>query len=199
MRTILINATIFLTVVSNIFSQEKSIVEIVSEKGEHPMGRATVVEKRGDVGIAITAFHVIDNNPAISINNFKIKDRDGVIKKGAKFLKAKIDVDLALIEIPLTDGIEIAEIGELVENDILVFDINWNQHNPKLSLKQSKFFYYDYSPFSGESGGPVFSNGKLISVVSGGWFWIEKDVFETVNKRQTWPLRATRIPKDFLN
>jgi hypothetical protein len=180
------------------FSQEFSIVEIVSEAGEHPVGRATLVEKRGEKGVAVTALHVVLNNPAISSSNFKVKDRAGEVLKGAKLMKSDSLLDLALIEIPLTPQMLAVELGEVEDGDTLVFDIHWKSHKPKLSLSQSKFNYYDFSPFSGESGGPVFSKGKLVGVVCGGWFWLEQDVFSTINRRQTWPLRAPKIPKDFV-
>jgi S1-C subfamily serine protease len=181
----------------DVLSQDKSVIEILSES-DHPMGRGTVVEISGELAYAITAYHVVFDNPALTASNFKIRDREGTIKKGAKVLKGQKDIDLALIQIPTTDALTSVEIGEIgQETDAAVYDIDWTLRRPRLSLTQQKFYYFDFSPVQGESGGPVFVDGKLVGVVSGGWFWIEKDVFETVNKRQTWPLRAPKIPRDF--
>lgn len=198
MQTIRMILSLSIMLISSFcFSQEKSVIEILSDQ-DHPMGRATVVEKDGEAAYAITAYHVVYNNPALTTSNFKIRDRDGVIKKGATVLKGQKDIDLALIKIPVTDFIEPVELGEVDETDIVVYNINWDVHKPRLSLTQKQFYYFDFSPSQGESGGPVFSDGKLVGVVSGGWFWIERDVFDTINRRQTWPLRAPKIPKDFI-
>jgi len=177
-----------------LLGQERSVVEILSEQGDLPMGRATIVSEDGK---AITAYHVVIDNPQLKLGDIKIRDRDGTIRRGAKFVKGQKDNDLALIQIPVWDGMEPVEIGE-VEGEVMVFDIEWQQQKPKLSLEQRNHYYFDHRPYQGESGGPVFCNGKLCGVVSGGWFWIEQDLIGTLQRRQTWPLRAPKIPKDFL-
>jgi hypothetical protein len=177
------------------FSQEKSVVEILSQQGELPMGRATIVSKDGK---AITANHVLNNNPQLNTVNFKIKDRDGVVRSGARFIKGDIERDIALIQINTWENMEFVEVGKIEEEEIVLFDIEWKKHNLKLSLEQSKHYYFDFIATSGESGGGVFSNGKLVGIVSGGHFWLEQDIIGVIQKRRTWPLRVSRIPDDFV-
>jgi hypothetical protein len=178
------------------FSQEKSVVEILSQQGELPMGRATIVSKDGK---AITANHVLIDNSQLNLGNFKIKDRDGAVRSGARFIKGDIERDIALIQITSWEGMEFVEVGKLEEKDeVVLFDIEWKKHNLKLSLEQSKHYYFDFIATSGESGSGVFSNGKLVGIVSGGWFWIEQDIIGVIQKRRTYPLRVGRIPDDFV-
>jgi len=181
------------------FSQEKAVVEILTS-AEHPTGRATVFKVEQDVAYALTAYHVVYDNPAISFNGFKVRDRLGNVVSGAKVLRGQKDIDLAVIKFSAPENIVIAPVGEIgadaeADNlDISVYDIEWVLHKPRLSLVQNKFYYFDFSPAQGESGGPVFSEGKLIGVISGGWFWIEApSVFDAIQRRKTWPLRAGKV------
>jgi len=64
---------------------------------------------------------------------------------------------------------------------------SWNRQDYQFSLRQNHYDYYDYSPEQGESGGGIFIDGKLVGVVSGGWFWRDDE------PRKTWPLRSGRI------
>jgi S1-C subfamily serine protease len=104
-----------------LLGQERSVVEILSEQGDLPMGRATIVSEDGK---AITAYHVVIDNPQLKLGDFKIRDRDGTIRRGAKFVRGLKDNDLALIQLPVWDGMEPVEIGE-VEGEVVVFDIEW--------------------------------------------------------------------------
>jgi hypothetical protein len=56
-------------------------------------------------------------------------------------------------------------------------------------LRQSGYFYFDTTVVSGDSGCGVFSDGRLIGVVSGGCFWLEE------NPQETWPVRVGRLEK----
>jgi len=61
---------------------------------------------------------------------------------------------------------------------------------------KTRNMFLDVNLVPGDSGGPVFYNNKLTSVVSGGWFWIKEN-----NSSYTWPLRgASNITiKEFIN
>jgi hypothetical protein len=189
---------VFVLLAGQLSGQERAVVEILSLQGELPMGRATVIS--GD-GWAVTASHVVLNNPQLNTSNFKVRDRDGVVRGGGRLINAKQDIDVALIQLTPWEGMETVEVGELEgEGEVLLFDIEWKRHSPQLSLEQSRHLYFDFKPCSGESGGPVFFNGKLVGVVSGGWFWLERQsIVDVLQRRQTWPLRAPKIPKEFVN
>lgn len=198
--------SIFLSLVFFVaaYGQEKSSVLEILAENDHPTGRATVVDLDNDSAYAVTAYHVVFDNPALVTNtNFKVRYKhDNIVRKGGRVLKGIKDTDLALIKIPIAPEVvpvEVGEIDDFEENQVIYYDINWVEHRPRLSLRQTKFYYWDFAPFQGESGGPVFYNGKLVGIVNGGWIIVEQDTFEVLKRRrQVWPMRTSKVPREFL-
>jgi hypothetical protein len=196
----LLSVLFYIVLTAQAFSQECALIEIMYNDSQ-PLGRATLVEIKGNKGYAVTAYHVVKENPQLNSSNFKIRYRhDKVVLSGARVIDSKAikNLDIALIEVPLSPTCVPVEVGDISEEDIFLYDINWEVKKPRLSLVQSTHYYFDFTPYQGESGGPVFANGKLVGIVSGGWFWTEQDIFDTVQRRKTWPLRTPKITKDFL-
>jgi hypothetical protein len=57
--------------------------------------------------------------------------------------------------------------------------------------------YADQPLLPGDSGGPIFDgDGKLLGIISGGWFWWSHETMRTRNDqplRATWPARGSNI------
>jgi hypothetical protein len=170
-------------------SQEQSIVEVLEANG-HACGRAVIVrDLGGGLALAITANHVAevfsDSNP------FRVRYRDGRVGKDCSVIQALPDRDIAILKVWKPEGVPAVEMSDEIGVETYTFDRGWFRQSFPLSIRQRSFDYYDFCPQPGESGGGVFSDGRLVGVVAGGWFWLErKDIDEPA---KTWPLRAGRL------
>ena len=169
------------------FAQEQAIIQILDPTHTLAIGRGVIVSRGDDgVGVAITAAHVVVDAPA----TFKIRYRSGFVVKNCSVIRIDQVRDLAAIRVYIPEGIEPISIVEDIVGEGFVYDLDWNKKDIRLLLTQKNHTFYQFEPRPGESGGPIFSNdNKLIGVVSGGWFFLEKDE----KPHRTWPLRSGRL------
>lgn len=136
--------------------------------------------------VVVTAKHVIkggrdDASSRIPMIHFS-NDRK---VKATAIIREWDDRDLAIVRVDVPADIEpVAVAAELGEKHHY-----WNLEKARVDLRhsisQKRTHVFDAKPRPGESGGPVLSDGKLVGVVEGGWFWLEE-------KPYTWPLRIAR-------
>jgi hypothetical protein len=142
--------------------------------------------------IVATADHVIrvENTyylPKISFSNSAEAQVTEIIRKWP-------ERDLVILRVSVPDVIPPVEISGDTPDTAVALDFDGNERTFRYCITNNESNYFDYTPRTGESGGPVFSNGRLVGIVSGGNFWL-KD-----KPNHTWPLRAGRVDviKDYI-
>lgn len=173
----------------------------------NPIGRGTVVEAPagGAVGLGITAWHVLSrdvdgsgpieaaSDDAGDVQPFGVRFANGRQAKGCWCVRRDKSRDLALIQIWVPGDVPAVPVGwpdELGDGAAMVGRSGVVVALPSPSLVQSGCVFFDGRLVPGDSGGGVFMGGKLVGVVSGGWFWLES---EPGMGQVTWPVRAGRV------
>ena len=63
----------------------------------------------------------------------------------------------------------------------------WMEHRGRVSFSHKGYIYSDAIAVSGQSGGALVSDGKLLGIVSGGSMWL---TFDGTKSSVTWPARC---------
>lgn len=192
---------LFLVLPSVVFSQDyNSIVTITSNLPDkqnnailEAVGTGVVIGKKEDkgdgyLGYVATAYHVVQNGFNIRIKFFNgVESKDAVVLGDAAthILYAESDVAILLAWIPKeVKPVEIGEVLELSDELLLVGKPKvFREYKGKLLKRNKHKIYIDAEVSPGDSGGPIFKDDKLVGIISGGWFWLER----TDETLRTWP------------
>ncbi len=178
-----------------------SIVAITSpEENSVSFGSGVVIRKKEDsifggyIGYILTAEHVVSGNDTAGV--FYTNNKNSKFNKVVARDKLS---DIAVIRAWVPEDIEPIEIGQTPEHGEIIqcygFPLKIFKRRDLEYLRDiEKSSFFDGFVFPGDSGGPILRKGKLISVVSGGWFWVEKeDPFNDKVRRATWPPRGATL------
>ncbi len=162
---------------------QKSLVAVSVTVGNTVFtGRGVVIAPK----IVATAHHVIEDNghsylPEIGFSN-------GTKVRSTEIIKTWKERDLAIVRVSVPDEIPVIELSDDPEPaEAWSYDLSLNRKSYRYCITNDGSNYFDYTPRSGESGGPVFSGNRLVGIVSGGHIWLKE------KRNHTWPLRAGRI------
>jgi len=177
------------------FGQDASIVSVSCNLGT---GRGCVVEKvlqpdGSYLGKVLTAAHVVEpmqviynGKTAFVVPEFTIKFSNGKTSKALSVVELRKagEGDTALIACVVPADIDAVEYGDITEGETVVWHLQGGNVEAPIRVVEGKSLYCDLLLQPGDSGGPVSKDGKVVGVVSGGWFWIKG------SKSSTWPAKA---------
>lgn len=164
----------------------------------------------GYLGFCATANHVVDfarrNGEEIRVQYSNDK-RD--IASECSVVRRDRDLDVAVLWVWIPKNVEPARLatrrakpGDPVEFVGLggksSLDQGLRHFDGKASAPtKGDFIYADQALLPGDSGGPIFDRrGRLLGVISGGWFWWSHDKIKTDYDqplRATWPARGSNL------
>lgn len=192
--------------------EENAVLEIM--QGEHVIGRGVLVKSAGSESIGVTAYHVIFPSERMEIstvpgkttivaaplhvNYLKVKFRSGLITDKARFAYGDKNADWAVFRVEAPENAVAIEAGEVSKTaKFYTYDIHWKRHEMPFRhfVDNGLHVIFDRDAVTGESGGPVFSNGKVVAIVSGGWRWVDHQYVP--NRSVTYPLKAGIIKREF--
>ena len=180
-------------------SQELQTVKILAKAKPVPAGckpaddivcgqGVVVYVGEKQIGVALTARHVLINDSHdVDTNDFVIKYSDGRKSIHCRQIHEDAASDIAAFACWVPATVQPISVGdsETFESPFFVGQ-NGKRTAVSVSLLQSKQLFCDGFVRKGDSGSGLFDDGKLVGIVSGGWFWLERD------NKTTWPLRFGR-------
>lgn len=175
--------------------QDASIVSVSCNLGN---GRGCVVEKIQQpdgsyLGKVLTASHVVEPMQVVYNGHvtyvrpeFTVKFSNGETSKALSITdERKIgEGDIAFIVCKIPACIDAVELAEIKEGENVVWHLQSGNVESPIRVVEGKSFYCDLRLRPGDSGGPVSKGGRIVGVVSGGWFWVKGE------RAETWPARA---------
>lgn len=171
-------------------------------------GTTFVVKRLPGRTILATAGHVVCADDAMktihsSGYDYTVKRNDTLFVGKVKVLMVAADADIALTEGQFDVDVEVMEIDPAPVPaptrgytpprkyaSVLGYGGGrWTETTGRLSFLSGQYVYADCIAVPGQSGGPVVSDGKVVSVCSGGTAWYYDDL-EKKTGTFTWPLRS---------
>ncbi|MEM8678957.1 MAG: serine protease [Planctomycetota bacterium] len=160
--------------------------------------------KGGYEGYVLTAAHVFDFDR--ETRGIKVTYPNGRRSKDCKPRYLDKDNDLALLWVWVPEQTVPAEFAhdQATRGDALEFSgLGGGVKLTSLRNFQAvasdptddNMIYADVSLLPGDSGGPIFKDGKLVGIISGGWFWWDDQRRRSpeVTRQITWPARAANL------
>lgn len=171
-------------------------------------GTCFVVKRLPERTVLATAGHVVCSDDAMRTvhslgYDYTVKRNDTAFIGKVKVLYVAQDADIALVEGQFNVEVEVMEIDPdpvpVPKRDyipprkpasVLGYGAGkWLETSGYLSFVSGQYVRGDIVAVSGQSGGAVISDGKVVGVVSGGNEWIYDDPEKKIGQF-TWPLRA---------
>ncbi len=164
----------------------------------------------GYLGFCATANHVVEmarkEEKEIQIL-FPNTARD--IARDCSVVRQDKDVDIAVVWCWVPKDVPAAKLaskraqpGDAVEFVGLGGKLTLDQgmrhfHGTASAPTEPELIYADQTLLPGDSGGPIFNrHGRLLGVISGGWFWWSHERIEADSEyplRATWPARGSNL------
>jgi Trypsin-like peptidase domain len=161
--------------------EREAVVHVITDVGSSILtGRGVVVSPE----LVVTAEHVVKHQEQYYLP--LVRFSNGAEVRASELKLRWPDRDMLLLKVRVPSDIPSIAIDPEEPTEAWSFDLQFQKRQYKWCIANQGSNYFDYTPQSGESGGPVFSKRGLVGVVSGGWFWLEG------RKNCTWPLRAGR-------
>lgn len=210
---------VFLFLTAPVFAQPQSVFML---NGPHGQGSAVLVHKCTDradkagncVSLAATAMHVLKAQDGVTLVPGPVYTgvfQNGMVSHRINYAIGDDAIDLALVWLQSPESVPVAELADtekllpIVDDkfeskpgDGLIASF-WGYGTGKLretkgrtSFRHGGRVQSDSILFSGQSGGGMFVDGKLVGIISGGMQWHANEGKPTV----TWPARcadASRI------
>jgi hypothetical protein len=189
--------------------EHRSIVSLRAElkPGVYGYCSGVIIEKTDEkhqeydgfvLGKILTCDHLLMDLPNKPIY---IKFSSGRQSKG-KILKRDADADFMLISAWVDENSQIIPVAKTIpqNNDLCtligmggVFNGSFTPPTPEhirifegFRVGPQKQLFIDAKVISGDSGGPIISNGEIVGIISGGYKWFDYEE-NNVKKRYTWP------------
>ena len=160
--------------------------------------------KHGYEGYVLTAAHVFDFDR--KTRGIKVTYPNGRRSKDCSIRHLDKENDLALLwvwvpesSVPASMAMREATRGDALEFSGLGGGIELtalrNFEATAADPTDGQMIYADVSLLPGDSGGPIFKEGKLVGIISGGWFWWDDPRKDAGQFPQpiTWPARAANL------
>jgi len=176
-----------MTLTVSAFGQNDSVIGVITTTSEGDFSGSGVVV--GDLGdnathqgwydcLVVTCAHVVANQ-----TNVRLKFRNGSESRYAKILHINDADDIAILRgIGPKSMRVVAKIGNPAGETFTADGVQ--QSKVRASINHAGKSFFDGQVIAGDSGGGVFnSNGELVGVIQGGWFWLE-------DGKSTWPVRT---------
>jgi S1-C subfamily serine protease len=193
-------------------AENPSLVKVKTPKGSGTGSVVRVLKNKpvadGYEGYVLTAYHVVNESAQSGARDIQIVFPNGRVAKDCKVVASDIKHDISLIWAWIPQDVAAIEVSPRAAaySDELIFhglgggidvtDSEKVRHIPGTASAPTKNtnIYSDVVLIPGDSGGPVTLNGKLVGVISGGWFWYKEETGEvdevTQEKKKqkvTWP------------
>jgi len=148
------------------------------------IGRGVVVKRLEDsgdgyIGLVATAFHVVAARGSIVIRD------NGWQSNQSKIVAESQQADVAIVKAWIPNDVKPVEVAAIGEGQEIEVATVRGRFRSLVKVGQNGRWYCDGFLRAGDSGGGVFDlEGRCVGVVSGGWFWIDRD-----GHSETWPAR----------
>lgn len=186
--------------------QELGIAKLVVNGGT---GTCVLLQHvKDDLSLFATAAHVvadslhIDNSPISTTKLHTVEFADGS-RGSANVSIFNRDADLAVLWVRKCPAKAVAlEIDPAfpaaateryrppAEKPVVLLGYGmgkWMEHRGRVSFSHKGYVYSDAIAVSGQSGGALISDGKLLGIISGGSMWL---TFDETKSSVTWPARC---------